>query len=125
MIGETTTRGGKRPGAGRKKGLASIKAEEARSYTVKRIAEELEPILSAQIELAKGAYYEEIDGTEGVRRVYKSLPDSRVAAFLINQLIGRPKETAEIKVEGAFSLVALAKRSVELRSAKETENKLN
>lgn len=116
MTGETITRGGKRPGAGRKKGLASIKAEEARSYTVKRIAEELEPILAAQIELAKGSCYEEIDGVEGVRRVFKRLPDPRVASFLINQLIGRPKETAEVKIEGGFSLIALAKRAEETRN---------
>jgi hypothetical protein len=100
------TRGGKRIGAGRKKGLATVKAEEARNYVVKRIAEELGPILDGQIALAKGMYYEEED-RDGLKQVYYKAPDSHVATFLINQLIGRPKETAEVKVEGAFSLRAL------------------
>ena len=101
------TRGGKRIGAGRKKGFASIKAEEARSYAVKRIMEELDPILTGQIELAKGASYEAQD-ENGKKAIFTKLPDKQVAAFLLNQVIGRAKETSEIKVDQTFSLIALA-----------------
>ena len=45
--------GGYRPGSGRKKGYAAIEREKAREYLVGRIAEELNPIVSAQIEAAK------------------------------------------------------------------------
>lgn len=94
----TTTRGGKREGSGRKRGLASIKAEESRKYVVGRIAEELEPILSGQIDLAKGIYREIPDG-ERKTKIYQQLPDSKVAEYLLNQAIGRPKEIAEVKME--------------------------
>ena len=94
----TTTRGGKRDGAGRKRGLASIKAEEARKYVVQRVADELESILTAQIDMAKGIYHEVQNGQENIR-VYQRLPDSKVAEYLINQAIGKPKEFTELKVE--------------------------
>ncbi len=109
-----SNRGGIRVGAGRKKGLATIKAEEARNYAVQRIAEELEPILSGQIEMAKGAYYQTED-EEGRKIVYRQLPDPRVASFLLNQIMGKAKETAEVKIEGVFSLRALALRRDELK----------
>lgn len=94
----TTTRGGKRDGSGRKKGLASIKAEEARKYLVQRVADELESILVGQFELAKGIYHEVKNG-EDVTRVYQRLPDFKVAEYLINQVIGRPRESTELKIE--------------------------
>ena len=91
-------RGGKRNGAGRKRGLASIKAEEARKYLVQRVADELEDILAGQIELAKGIYYETGTG-EDIKRVYQKHPDTKVAEYLLNQLIGRPTEFSEIKIQ--------------------------
>ncbi len=100
------TRGGKRVNAGRKRGVASIKAEEARKYLSERVAGELEEILAGQIELAKGIY-SEVETDEGFRRIYRRLPDSKAAAFLINQTIGRPKETLDMNVERPFSLIAL------------------
>lgn len=48
-----TTHGGKRPGAGRKKGLASVLAEQARAYIAGRVMEEIEPLVAPQIEKAK------------------------------------------------------------------------
>lgn len=93
-----TKRGGKRTGAGRKRGVANIKAEEARKYLVQRIADELEDILTSQIELAKGIYYETGTGEE-VKRVYQKHPNTRVAEYLLNQLIGRPTEFSEIKIQ--------------------------
>lgn len=116
----TTTRGGRRLGAGRKRGLASIKAEEARKYAVTRIAEELEPILTGQIELAKGSYYETED-ENGEKVVYRQLPDPRVAAFLLNQVIGKPKETMDMNVKPPFSLIELSKRAQILKAEREKE----
>lgn len=78
------TRGGKRTGAGRKKGVASIKAEEARKYLSERVASELEEILTGQLELAKGAY-SEVNTDEGFRRIYRRLPDSKAAAYGVLQ----------------------------------------
>ena len=114
-------RGGKRQGAGRKRGIASIKAEEARKYLTMRVTEELEPILTGQIELAKGAYHEVID-VEGKKIIYRKLPDSGAATYLLNQTIGRAKETVDMNVAPAFSLIALSKRAAELRL--EDEGKL-
>ena len=109
-----TTRGGKRIGAGRKKGLASIKSEEARNYAVKRITEELGPILTGQIELAKGVFFESED-ENGIRIVYQKPPNAQVASYLISQVIGRPKETTELKIEQTFSLRELGRQADEIR----------
>lgn len=46
-------RGGKREGAGRKKGEASILADKAREYIAIRVSEELGPIVDKAIEQAK------------------------------------------------------------------------
>ena len=108
------SRGGKRLGAGRKRGLASIKAEEARKYTVSRIAEELEPIIAGQIELAKGTFYESED-TDGNKTIYRQLPNAGVAQYLISQSIGKPKETVDMNVAPVFSLRALAVKREELK----------
>ncbi len=106
---EQPTRGGYRAGAGRKRGLASIKAEEARNYTVQRIVAELEPILTGQIELAKGIFCE-VETEEGLKTIYQRAPDPRVASYLLNQLIGHPKETAEVQIVKPFSLMDMGRQ---------------
>ena len=78
--------------------MASIKAEEARKYLVQRVADELEDILTGQIELAKGIYQKVEEGVSSTR-VYQKLPDFSVAEYLLNQLVGRPKEVTEMKLE--------------------------
>jgi hypothetical protein len=115
---QTATRGGKRLGAGRKRGLASIRAEEARKYTLDVISRELDPILAGQIALAKGIYFETEDD-EGNKTIYRRLPDTKAALFLINQLIGTPKETNEITITPKFSLVELARQANELQTERE------
>src|SRR3990167_1806301 len=77
---------------GRPKGFSAIKAEEARKYIVQRVSDELEPILSGQIELAKGVW---IEGEEG--RVYQKPPDIQSAKNLIDQAYGKAKETVEVE----------------------------
>jgi hypothetical protein len=108
-------RGGKREGAGRKKGMASIKAEEARKYLCERVAGEMEEILAGQIELAKGVY-SEVETGEGYRRIYRKPPDPKAAAYLLNQLVGKAKETLSMDFTEPFSLLQLAKRAAELET---------
>lgn len=48
------TRGGKREGAGRKKGYASIAAEKARDFICKELDKNLKPIIKKAIEQAEG-----------------------------------------------------------------------
>lgn len=50
-------RGGKREGAGRKKGLASILADKARDYIAEQLDKELKPIVEKAIEQAKVGDY--------------------------------------------------------------------
>lgn len=88
--------GGKRKGAGRKKGHKAshtIQTEKAREYVIQRITEELEPIMTAQIEAAKGLYF---IGKEG-QVVYQEKPDITAGKNLLDQTIGKAKETVELK----------------------------
>jgi len=82
--------GGKRYGAGRKKAKHTIASEKAREYLITSIVEQLAPIVSAQIDAAKGLFYE---GKEG--KVYSRLPDTRVGEYLLNQVAGKAKENVE------------------------------
>lgn len=80
--------GGLRAGAGRKVGTKAqhtIEAEQARAYVIKRVVEELDPILDKHIKLAK----------EG---------DMRGLEYLINQAIGKPKETMEVAIEATLKV---------------------
>lgn len=47
-------RGGARPGAGRKKGVATLVSERVRAYIAESLEENLGPIVEKAIELAKG-----------------------------------------------------------------------
>lgn len=95
-------KGGKRPGAGRKPGVKAshtIASENARAYAIQRITKELDPILTAQIEAAKGMYVE-----TDKKIVYQKSPDLKAGEFLLNQNIGRPKETMEVQGEMRLKL---------------------
>lgn len=87
--------GGARINAGRPKGHKAshtLEALKAREYTIQRINEALDPILTAQIEAAKGLYYIGDDG----RTIYQKHPDTRTGEYLLNQSIGKPKESIEV-----------------------------
>lgn len=96
--------GGARKGAGRKKGVKAIQAEKSREFLVKKIAEELEPIIQAQIDAAKGMWVEKmynIGKKKKVKiRIYQREPDTKAGEYLINQGAGKPKEAIEITGEG-------------------------
>lgn len=89
--------GGKRIGAGRKKGYRAIKAEEARKFLIDKIAKDLDPIVTAQIEAAKGMYVQTDEG-----KIYQKQPDLKAGEYLLNQGVGKPTET--IKVEEDVTL---------------------
>lgn len=66
-------RGGKRPGAGRKKGYAAKSAEEARKVFAELISKEIEPIVKALIKKAKKG-------------------DIRATSLLLDRAFGKPAE---------------------------------
>ncbi len=93
--------GGKRPGAGRKKGVRlqrTIEREKAREYMIERIAQELAPIITAQIEAAKGVWREEVMDGEKVR-IYQKAPDRQAGEYLLNQAAGRPKGSVDLNAD--------------------------
>ncbi len=83
--------GGKRKGAGRKKARHTIASEKAREYLITSIVEHLAPIVSAQIESAKGLSYV---GEQG--KIYTKLPNTKVGEYLLNQVAGKSKESIEL-----------------------------
>ncbi len=76
-------KGGKRPGAGRPKGVVGanrIEADKAREYIAQRVADELEPIITKAIQQAK-------DGDQAARKE------------LFDRAYGKAKETVEVQGE--------------------------
>jgi len=82
MAGLTSVQNGKlggRPVGSKAK--HTVEAEQARAHVIKRIVEELDPILDKHIELAKAG-------------------DRQGLEYLMNQAVGKPKETVEMTLEG-------------------------
>lgn len=65
----------------------------SREQSIKTIYKHKDKILEAQIAGAVGFYYESADG----KHVYQRKPDLGTGEYLLNQLIGKPKESIEIK----------------------------
>lgn len=103
-----TQRGGKRVGSGRKKATRTIKKEMMREYFVERVRAEMGPILDAQIALAVGV---RIAGEEGV---YTKAPDHNAAKYLIDQAIGKAKETVDQNVRAEMPLSFLLQQALEV-----------
>lgn len=99
-------RGGKREGAGRPKGMSAIISERARSFALEKIEKELEPIIDASIALAKGIYVEGEDG-----KVYKQKPDTQAIKHLVDQIIGKAKESVDLNHSGKIGLADLLSKS--------------
>ena len=64
-----------------------------RERTQLRVGKKIDKILDAQIDLATGLYYVTADG----KHVYKQKPDGSRGQYLLDQLIGKPKESIEVK----------------------------
>lgn len=65
----------------------------AREYIVKRINAKRDKLLDAKIDMAIGYHYTDADGNH----VYEKKPDPASSEYLLNQLIGKPKESIEVK----------------------------
>jgi hypothetical protein len=87
-------KGGARKGAGRKKAQHTIETEAMRAFIVSKVKENLEPLLTAQLDLALGHLVQETDD-EGGERVYSKSPDGKAIEYLLNQSIGKPTEFIE------------------------------
>ncbi len=98
--------GGARPGAGRKKGTSGIIMERSRTFVLQRIERELGMVLDSSFQLAKGIT---ILTDEGI--VYKKAPDTQILKHLIDQLVGKPKESVAVEHSGAIGLADLLGKS--------------
>ena len=60
------------------------------------VRENLHEILQAMVESAKGIWFKEVvvkDGVTSTKPVYRKAPNTADAQYLLNQLMGKPKET--------------------------------
>ena len=102
MAGQASIINGRK--GGRPKGTNAIAAEKAREYVIGRVVTELDPILTAQIESAKGIYVEETDAKGERIKVYQRLPDTTVGKYLTDQVAGKPRETVEVEIDATLKL---------------------
>ena len=58
---------------------------------IQEIAKDLEPIVTAQKEAAKGMYIQRTN-----KIIYQREPDLRTGEYLLNQIAGKPKESLEV-----------------------------
>jgi hypothetical protein len=95
--------GGARAGAGRKpkaeKYIATINEAE------RRIADRLPELIDHLFDLACGVFCEEADA----RRVYQERPDRAALVYLVDRVMGKPKELVEHsgEIEGATASVVV------------------
>jgi len=72
-----------------------------------RIEFEKQNIIDGLLDLAKGAWFQEThidkEGNPYTARIYQKLPDKEVAQYLLNQVIGKPKEN--IAVQGRVNFI--------------------
>ena len=65
-----------------------------------RIETDWDQLVEALMQLAKGIWREEVkvDG-RGVRteRIYQDKPDKEVAQYLVNRILGKPRETGSLQ----------------------------
>lgn len=94
--------GGYRPGAGKKVGTKAshtVDAIEMRKKVIATVEKNLTPLMEAKLDLALGNYeaFQNDDGE--VVRAYKKAPDGNAIQYLLNQGIGKPRETIEVQSE--------------------------
>lgn len=109
---EASRRNGKN--GGRPKGTLSDQArmqQEMRVMLTQRAREVFPSLINAQIDLAQGVYVEEtviVEDKDGnkkeVRRVYKRPPSQEAVKYVMDQAIGKPKETKEIDLNDKRAL---------------------
>ena len=88
-------RGGKREGAGRKKGFPALQHEKARELLAIKLAVDFGPIVDKAIEQAKNG-------------------DTEARRWLTDRAWGKAKESMDVNVQPVFSLRALAEQADKL-----------
>ena len=71
----------------------AVDVGQARHHIIKQINQKRKKLIEAQIDVATGLYYVANDG----KHVYTQKPNAAVGEYLLNQLIGKPKESIEVK----------------------------
>ena|SRR3990167_5659531 len=87
---------------GRPKSNATLMAMKMREELVKRVKKEFKPILLAQIDSAKGlAVHKAVTTSSGrvVDHYYDRVPHLDSSKYLLDQALGRPKESLELSGE--------------------------
>ena len=104
---------------GRPRGSKSLLAEKMRTELTKTVHKEFKPIIRAQIDLAKGLVEErpvKLEDGSVAPRFYRARPLVESAKYLLDQAIGKAKES--IEHSGSMTLVDFVKNTEE-RNAKE------
>ena len=88
--------GGKRPGAGRKKGKKGLEQIQALKLMREMISVEFRPLMEAALDAAKGLYIYDNrtflykgDKYKGMRKVYKKAPDAKLLTEMLDRFIGK------------------------------------
>lgn len=74
---------------------ATVYAEKARAYIAHRVFKELEPLVTAQIESAKGFYI-----LDKNNKIYKKEPNNSASDSLMNRFLGKPSESLDVTSAG-------------------------
>jgi hypothetical protein len=118
-------RGGKRAGAGRKKGVATLDKEMARALLRTLVTAKMTPMVEAQIanaqgikylvvrerktgkfvRLAKGDLEAELAAGEELVEVWEKDPSIQAFSDLMNRLLDKPAESLKVDPSSALSLV--------------------
>ncbi|KPL80226.1 hypothetical protein [Herpetosiphon geysericola] len=91
------TRGGRRPGAGRK--TKTEKYARPINKAEKQIVDHLPQLITNMLTLASGVTVEEVDITDGTVLVYKKPPDRKANEYLIDRILGKPTVHVEDNTE--------------------------
>lgn len=103
------------------KNLSTLQKEAVRSYLIKAVEKEIEPIVQGHIELAKGIWMEEIDEKGNPIKIYRKAPNQQAAEYLIDQAAGRASQAVDITSNGE-SVATTTPEALKL--AKEYEKQL-
>jgi hypothetical protein len=98
---------------GRPKSGHTLATEAMRRFLIEKVNEEFGPIIQAQIDLAKGLHVIE-QGKDGEVRRYQREPSESAAKQLVDQAIGRAKESIEVSGDLFEKLDKLEGETVEI-----------
>jgi hypothetical protein len=96
--------GGARAGAGRK--ANADKYARPISLAEGKIADKLPHIVDRMLELADGVYREQ-EMPDGAMLIYKTPPDRQAIQYLVDRIMGKPKEKSEqdVNLRGGVTIL--------------------